>query len=162
MSGDHGQGALRAGARYQKRLRWSFLLIGTFFLVEAAAGILTNSLALLSDAGHMLTDVGGLRMALAAIYFASRANAGAGRTYGLYRLEILAALANAVLLFGIAAYVLWEAVGRLSEQVPARGRDEPDGDDEPRGRAHHVASRTTASSRLPSGTMLRSRRFSSR
>ncbi len=114
MSGDHGLGAGRAGARYERRLRWAFLLIGTYFLVEATAGVLTNSLALLSDAGHMLTDVGGLGMALAAIHLANRANTNPQRTYGLYRLEILAALANAVLLFGIAVYVIVEAVTRLS------------------------------------------------
>lgn len=68
----HGAGALRAGARHQKRLAISFVLIGAFFVVEAVGGILTNSLALLSDAGHMLTDVIGLGMALAAIQLATR------------------------------------------------------------------------------------------
>ncbi|MCA9849369.1 MAG: cation transporter, partial [Dehalococcoidia bacterium] len=53
----HGAGALRAGARHQRRLAFAFVLILVFFVVEAVGGILTNSLALLSDAGHMLTDV---------------------------------------------------------------------------------------------------------
>lgn len=81
----------------------------------------TGSLALLSDAGHMLTDVVGLGMALAAIHLASRAGTGHGRSFGLYRLEILAALANSVLLFGVAGYVLVEAAGRLDDppDVPA-------------------------------------------
>ncbi len=88
-----------------------------FLVVEAAAGWLTNSLALLSDAGHMLTDVIGLGMALAAIQLANRfernADEGTSHTFGLYRLEILAAFVNALLLFAVAIWVLIEAVGRL-------------------------------------------------
>jgi cobalt-zinc-cadmium efflux system protein len=112
----HGAGALRAGARHQRRLAVAFGLIAAFFVVEAVGGVLTNSLALLSDAGHMLTDVIGLGMALAAIQLASRhaRRADAGQhTFGLYRLEILAAFVNALLLFGVAVYVLVEAVRRL-------------------------------------------------
>ena len=82
-------------------------------VVEAVAGFLTGSLALVSDAGHMATDALGLGMALAAIVAADRASTGNGHTYGLYRLEILAALANAVLLFAVAGYVLYEAVQRF-------------------------------------------------
>lgn len=118
---DHGAGALRAGARHRGKLRLAFLLIGAFFVVEAVAGVLTNSLALLSDAGHMLTDVLGLGMALAAIQLAGRDNRDQQRTFGLYRLEILAALANAVLLFGVAAYVLFEAARRFSEPPEVLG-----------------------------------------
>ena len=113
----HGAGALRAGARHQRRLAISFVLIATFFVVEAVGGVLTNSLALLSDAGHMLTDVIGLGMALAAIQLANRHSrrADSGQhTFGLYRLEILAAFVNALLLLGVAVYVLVEAVRRLS------------------------------------------------
>ncbi|HEY3201754.1 MAG TPA: cation diffusion facilitator family transporter, partial [Actinomycetes bacterium] len=78
----------------------------------------SQSLVLLSDAGHMLTDVVGVGMALAAITVASRAGGGRGRrTFGLYRLEVLAALANAILLFGVAGYVLWAAVRRLGDPV---------------------------------------------
>jgi cobalt-zinc-cadmium efflux system protein len=75
----------------------------------------TDSLALLSDAGHMATDALGLGMALAAITAANRASHAEHRTFGLYRLEILAALANAVLLFGVAGYVLFEAARRLDD-----------------------------------------------
>ena len=111
----HGSGALRAGARHQRRLLIAFALIGTFFVVEAVAGVLTNSLALLSDAGHMFTDVLGLGMALAAIQLANRAvgRDDASRTFGLYRLEILAAFVNALLLFAVAVYVLVEAARRF-------------------------------------------------
>ncbi|CAN5727938.1 cation diffusion facilitator family transporter [soil metagenome] len=119
MSGDHdhGAGALRAGARHQKRLAISFVLILVFFVVEAVGGVLTNSLALISDAGHMLTDVIGLGMALAAIQLASRHSrrSDAGQhTFGLYRLEILAAFVNSLLLFGVAIYVLVEAARRIT------------------------------------------------
>ncbi len=117
---DHGPGLARAGARHRNRLLWAFVLIGSFFFVEAGAGFVTGSLALLSDAGHMLTDVIGIGMALAAIQLASRFEArGAagpgpgGHTFGLYRLEILAAFVNALLLFGVAVWVVVEAVRRL-------------------------------------------------
>jgi cobalt-zinc-cadmium efflux system protein len=117
----HGPGLARAGARHRNRLFVSFLLIATFFVVEAVGGVLTNSLALLSDAGHMLTDVVGMGMALAAIQLATRHERGrhdrptpSSHTFGLYRLEILAAFVNALLLFGVAIWVLVEAVRRLT------------------------------------------------
>jgi cobalt-zinc-cadmium efflux system protein len=83
-------------------------------VVEVAAGLAIGSLALVSDAGHMLTDVAGLGMALAAIQVAeSRRSAAA--TFGLYRLEVLAALINTLLLFAIAGYVLVEAWQRFHD-----------------------------------------------
>jgi cobalt-zinc-cadmium efflux system protein len=91
----------------------TFVLVGALFVLEAIVAVATGSLALLSDAAHMLTDVAGVGMALAAITLASRGTARRNRSFGLYRLEILAALANAVLLFGVAGYVLFEAVRRL-------------------------------------------------
>jgi cobalt-zinc-cadmium efflux system protein len=90
-------------------------LVVVFMVVEAVAGFLTGSLALVSDAGHMATDALGLGMALAAIIAGDRLPAGSGRTYGLYRMEILAALANAVLLFAVAGYVFFEALQRLQD-----------------------------------------------
>ena len=102
----------RAGARYKGRLLAALAVLGVVTVVEVVAGFATRSLALLSDAGHMLTDVGGLGMALAAIHVADRSSRRRGRTFGLYRLEILAALANAVLLFAVAIYVVVEAVRR--------------------------------------------------
>ena len=119
MSGDHGHdhgaAAMRAGARHMRPLLISFGLIVAFLVVQVFTGIVTGSLALLSDAGHMATDALGLGMALAAIQAASKARVHPRRTFGLYRLEILAALVNAVLLFGVAGYVLFEAVRRLSD-----------------------------------------------
>ena len=88
-----------------------------FLVVQVVAGLATGSLSLLSDAGHMATDALGLAMALAAIHLASRTDRRSTRTFGLYRLEILAALANAALLFGVAVYVLYEAAHRLSDPV---------------------------------------------
>ena len=112
---DHGAAAMRAGARHMRPLLISFGLIVSFLAVQVVTGIVTGSLALLSDAGHMATDALGLAMALAAIQAASKARVHPQRTFGLYRLEILAALVNAVLLFGVAGYVFVEAISRLSD-----------------------------------------------
>lgn len=92
--------------------------MATFFVIELVGGLLTNSLALISDAAHMLTDLVGLGMALAAIHVANRPVNNRQQTFGLYRLEILAALANAVLLFGIGLYVLYEGIIRLRDPEP--------------------------------------------
>ena len=83
-------------------------------ILEVAGAAIANSLALLADAGHMLTDVTGIALALVAIRLGQRP-ATAGRTFGYQRLEILAAVANAMLLFAIAAFVLYQAWLRLSE-----------------------------------------------
>lgn len=105
----------RAGRRHLRPMTIAFVLVVVFMIVEAVAGLLTGSLALVSDAGHMATDALGLGMALAAIVVGDRASGANGRTYGLYRLEIIAALANAVLLFAVAGYVMYEAVQRIRE-----------------------------------------------
>ena len=93
----------------------SFFLIVAFLGVQVVVGVVTGSLALLSDAGHMATDALGLGMAVAAIHAASTARAHPQRTFGLYRLEIVAALVNAALLFAVAGYVAYEAISRLSD-----------------------------------------------
>jgi cobalt-zinc-cadmium efflux system protein len=87
-------------------------LTAFYLLAEVIGGLLTNSLALLADAGHMLADVLGLAMALFAIRFAQRP-ATPAKTYGFYRTEILAALVNSVVLFGIAGFILYEAWRRF-------------------------------------------------
>lgn len=121
MSDGHAHAAAgaghSAGGRYRSRLAWALALIVAFFAVELTAGLLTGSLALLSDAGHMLTDIVGVGMALAAITAAASGSRHSQHSFGLYRLEILAALVNAVLLLGVAGYVLIEAVGRLRDPV---------------------------------------------
>jgi cobalt-zinc-cadmium efflux system protein len=90
-------------------------------VLEFAIAFMTSSLALLSDAAHMLTDVAGLAMALAAIMLAKRGKPTATRTFGYYRAEVLAALANSVLLFAVAGYVLYEALARLGEPPAVPG-----------------------------------------
>ena len=107
----HGRTASAAGRR---RLGAVFALIVGFMAVEIVAGLLTNSLALIADAGHMLTDAVGVGLALLAIWFAARP-ATPEKSFGYYRLEILAAVANAVLLFGVAAFILIEALRRLGD-----------------------------------------------
>lgn len=111
--------AVSAGGRHKRPLLIAFVMTAAYMVVEAVVGIATGSLALLSDAGHMLTDVAGLGMALAAIQFAESRRKPA-QTYGLYRLEVLASLANALLLFAVAGYVIYEAASRFSDppEVP--------------------------------------------
>ena len=115
MTHDHGPSTRSASRRHLRPLTIAFGLVVVFMVVEVVAGFVTGSLALLSDAGHMATDALGLGMALAAIVAADRAGTGDHRTFGLYRLEILAALANAALLFAVAGYVLYEAIRRLQD-----------------------------------------------
>ncbi|MHB0981048.1 MAG: cation diffusion facilitator family transporter [Thermoleophilia bacterium] len=122
MSGNAvGESRGSAAGRHKRPFIVAFALSATYMLVEAVAGLLLNSLALLSDAGHMLTDVAGLGMALAAIHFAESTGRDPSRTYGLYRLEVLAALANSFLLLAVAVYVLFEAYGRLMEPSAVPG-----------------------------------------
>jgi cobalt-zinc-cadmium efflux system protein len=118
---DHGTQALHAGERHRARLWWAASLLALFMVVEAVAAMATGSLALLSDAGHMFTDVLGIAMALAAITAAGRAATDSQRTFGLYRLEVLAALANSVLLAAVAGFVVVQAVRRFTDppDVPA-------------------------------------------
>jgi cobalt-zinc-cadmium efflux system protein len=101
-----------AAGRHRRSLVIALVLTSAYLVTEVVGGVLTRSLALLADAGHMLTDVGGLALALFAIWFAARP-ATAAHTYGYYRAEILAALANAVVLIGISIYILIEAWGRF-------------------------------------------------
>lgn len=114
MSGGHNHAA-SAGRRHVRPLAITFGLVVSFMVVEAVAGFITGSLALVSDAGHMATDALGLGMALAAIVVAGKGATEGRRTYGLYRLEIIAALVNAVLLFAVAGYVIYEAVRRIQD-----------------------------------------------
>src|SRR6476646_4209695 len=108
----HGLGSAASARR--GRLVVVFAITAVVFVLELVGGAVSNSLALLADAGHMATDLGAIGLALAAIWFAQRP-ASRDRTYGYLRLEILAAVVNAVVLFGIAAFVLFEAWQRLSE-----------------------------------------------
>jgi cobalt-zinc-cadmium efflux system protein len=119
----HGQAVAPASAsgRYVRSLTIALCIGAGFMVLEFIVGFTTGSLALISDAAHMFTDVLGVGMALAAIILARRTGPTVSRTFGLYRAEVLAALANAVLLFGVAGYVLVEAVGRISDPPAVPG-----------------------------------------
>ena len=103
-----------ASAAHRGRLALALALTATVMVVEVVGGLLSGSLALLADAGHMATDAAGIAMALVAVTLAQRP-ATARRTFGLQRVEILAATLNALLLFGLAGYILLEAYRRISD-----------------------------------------------
>ncbi len=94
------------------RLTLAFATQAAFFIVELVGGILTNSLALLADAGHMLSDVGALGLSLLALYFTLKPPT-AKKTFGYHRLEILAALINGLALWAMAVYIFYEGYRRF-------------------------------------------------
>ncbi len=96
----------------KKALLISFVLIFTFMIVEFIGGLLTNSLALISDAGHMLSDAAALGLSLIAFKIGEKA-ANSNKTYGYKRFEILAAFINGITLLGISVYIFWEAYHRF-------------------------------------------------
>jgi cobalt-zinc-cadmium efflux system protein len=100
----------------ERRLMIVLTLTGVYMVAEVVGGFLTGSLALIADSGHLLGDVLGLGMAVAAIRFARRP-ATAGKTYGFYRAEILAALVNSLALMAVAAWILYAALQRLNEPL---------------------------------------------
>lgn len=107
-----GESTGTATAQYAKKLGWALALTATYVIAEVVGGLITGSLALLADAAHMLTDVGGLALALLAIRFAAR-EATPQRTYGYLRMEVLSALTNAVVLLLLTVYILYEAYQRF-------------------------------------------------
>lgn len=109
---DHSSHSHANKTSKESSLWFALLLTGSFLIAEVIGGLITGSLALLSDAAHMLTDVTALIISLVAIYVAKRP-ADTSRTYGYYRFEILAAAFNAALLFGVAFFILYEAYQRL-------------------------------------------------
>ena len=112
---------LRPGSEAERsRLLLVLLLTAAFMGVEVVGGFFANSLALLADAGHMLTDVGAMALSLWAIKLASRPSS-AGKTYGYVRLEILAALVNGAALLGISGFIAWEAWQRIRQPVVVDG-----------------------------------------
>ena len=109
----HGGGTTgTAAAQHAGRLRWALALTVTYMIAEVVGGLITGSLALLADAAHMLTDVGGFGLALLAIPFAAR-EATPQRTFGYLRMEVLSALTNAVVLLLLTVYILYEAYQRF-------------------------------------------------
>ncbi|MFD5817592.1 cation diffusion facilitator family transporter [Streptomyces sp. NPDC059618] len=119
----HGHGAPPSGtatAAYRGRLRVALAITLTVMVVEIFGGLLADSLALVADAAHMATDALGLGMALLAIHFAARPPSEK-RTFGYARAEILAALANCLLLFVVGGYVLIEAIQRFITPADTHG-----------------------------------------
>ncbi|MEU7099974.1 cation diffusion facilitator family transporter [Streptomyces longwoodensis] len=121
---DHGHTHAPAGgtaaAAHRGRLRAALGITLTVMVVEIVGGVLADSLALIADAAHMATDALGLGMALLAIHFAGLP-ATTHRTFGYARAEILAALANCLLLLGVGGYVLYEAVQRFLTPAGTEG-----------------------------------------
>jgi cobalt-zinc-cadmium efflux system protein len=95
-------------------------ILTAFFVLELTTALAINSLALLSDAGHMLTDLVAMFMGLTAVLLARRGSASPARTYGWHRAEVFTAVANAVLLLGVAVFILYEAFERMGNapEVP--------------------------------------------
>lgn len=109
---DHHHGHHQSREGNQKGLAIAFSVTVGIMVLEFVGGLVTNSLALLSDSGHMLSDAASLLLSLVAVWLASRP-VSPKRTYGFYRFEILAALVNGVTLVIIAIWIIWEAIERL-------------------------------------------------
>jgi cobalt-zinc-cadmium efflux system protein len=109
-----------AAAAYKGRLRIALVITLSVMVLEIIGGVVTGSLALVADAAHMATDGVGLAMALLAIHFANRPPS-TNRTFGLARAEILAALANCLLLLGVGGFVLFEAIQRFITPAETKG-----------------------------------------
>jgi len=120
MSTEHGHSHAPHRAADSKRLAIVLALCAVYMVAEVVGGLLTNSLALLADAGHMLSDAAALGLSLFAFWIARRP-ATSRRSYGYYRAEILAALANAATLIAISIYVFVEAFGRLRQPPEVLG-----------------------------------------
>lgn len=116
---NHGSALARSGEAAKRPLTLALGLSLLTFVIQVVVGALTGSLALLTDSAHVLTDGVGIALALAAVILATRSRRPE-RTFGLYRLEVLSALANAVLLLAVAAWALYEAVQRIQDppEVP--------------------------------------------
>ncbi|AFM15262.1 cation diffusion facilitator family transporter [Mycolicibacterium chubuense NBB4] len=107
---DHGHADARAS-----RMVMAAGVLTIFFVVELTTALAINSIALLADAGHMLTDLVAMFMGLTAVLLAKRGSASPSRTYGWHRAEVFTAVANAVLLLAMAAFILFEAIERLGD-----------------------------------------------
>jgi len=115
-SHDHSSGGHTHAPKVNESNRWrvglAAVLTGLFMFAEVAGGLISGSLALLADAGHMLTDFAALSMAWIAFALAMK-SATARYTYGYERLPILVAFVNGLTLFAVAAWIVWEAIGRF-------------------------------------------------
>ena len=113
MGHGHGHVEAHAGGRHRWRLAVAFVLVAVFFGVELAAGLVSGSLALLSDAGHMAADVATLGAALVATRIATRPDPTGRRTFGSYRAEAFASGFAVLLMLGVSGYIVVEALGRI-------------------------------------------------
>ncbi|MFC0402013.1 cation diffusion facilitator family transporter [Paraburkholderia rhizosphaerae] len=109
------------GVTDQHRIGWAFVIIALFMLIEVVGGVISGSLALLADAGHMVSDAAALAFSWVAIHYGKRP-ATAQLSYGYKRLEILAAFVNGCALFVIAAWIVFEAARRFTSPVPVAGK----------------------------------------
>ena len=114
------QGAMGCRAASRRRLWAALALIGAYMVVEVIAGLVANSLGLLADAGHMVTDAAAISLVLFAMWLAERPASGR-RTFGLHRSEVLASLLNAVGLWAIAGWVFYEAQQRFLSPPEVQG-----------------------------------------
>src|ERR1700692_761368 len=122
MGAGHSHTPAEADAsRMIPRMIMAASILAAFFVVELTTSLLINSLALLADAGHMLTDVVAVFMGLAAITLAKRGSTSPDRTYGWHRAEVFTAVANAALLVGVAVFILYEAIERLGKGTEIPG-----------------------------------------
>ncbi|MGH7662831.1 MAG: cation diffusion facilitator family transporter [Gemmatimonadaceae bacterium] len=117
---DHDHDGSHAHGDSIRGLRIALILTAVFLLAEIAGGIISNSLALLADAGHMLTDVAALALSLFVAWFSHRPRTAA-KTYGYLRWEILAAFLNGATLLLVSVWIMWEAVARLQNPEPVAG-----------------------------------------
>jgi cobalt-zinc-cadmium efflux system protein len=122
MGAGHSHTPAEADAsRMIPRMIMAASILAAFFVVELTTSLLINSLALLADAGHMLTDVVAVFMGLAAVTLAKRGSTSPDRTYGWHRAEVFTAVANAALLVGVAVFILYEAIERLGKGTEIPG-----------------------------------------
>jgi cobalt-zinc-cadmium efflux system protein len=119
MGHAHAHGTATAASAQRTRLTWVLSITMSLVAIEVVGGVLAHSLALFADAGHMAADGAGVGLSLLAIWFATRP-ASKARTFGYQRAEILAAVVNAVVLFGVGAYILVEAALQLAHPVSSK------------------------------------------
>ena len=119
----HTQGSGEVGPSRGRirRMVIALVILLAFLVLEVVVGLTVNSLSLLADAGHMLTDVVGMSMGLVALLLARKGSATAARTFGWHRAEVLTAMANAAMLLAVAAWVFYEAISRIGDapEIPA-------------------------------------------
>ena len=123
MGAGHGHAPppSHAGSAHRWRLRVAFGLVAAFFVVELVTGLVSGSLALVSDAGHMAADVVALGAALVATRIATRPDSTGRRTFGSYRAEVFASGLAVLLMLGVSAFIVIEAIGRIGRTPEVAG-----------------------------------------